>query len=135
MILSEIYHYCNEHDIEISMVKKGTAYHTMTLSRELENRIQSVAWKDLMYFTCPMPMDKYVKTWTGTQSKLIFPYTRYSSIEEVRAEKNFPPIEAFFNQLKQVRSFYLQKNCALSVSLNTFCALSLSHERERAQKV
>ena len=118
MILSEIYHYCNEHDIEISMVKKGTAYHTMTLSPELENRVQSVAWKDLMYFTCPMPMDKYVKTWTGTNSKLIFPYTRYSSIEDVRADRTFPPIEAFFNDLKQVR--------ALSVSLNFLCALSLS---------
>ena len=126
MILSEIYHYCNEHDIEISMVKKGTAYHTMTLSRELENRIQSVAWKDLMYFTCPMPMDKYVKTWTGTQSKLIFPYTRYSSIEEVRAEQNFPPIEAFFNELKQVRSPSFYRKTVRSLSLSTLFARSLS---------
>ena len=125
MILSEIYHYCNEHDIEISMVKKGTAYHTMTLSRELENRIQSVAWKDLMYFTCPMPMDKYVKTWTGTQSKLIFPYTRYSSIEEVRAEKNFPPIEAFFNELKQVRFLSVYRKTVRSLSLSTLFARSL----------
>ena len=127
MIISEIYHYCNENDIEISMVKKGTAYHTMTLERELENRIQSIAFKDLMYFTSPMSMDKYTKTWTGIQSKLIFPYTRYSTIEEVRAEEEFPPIEAFYNQLKQVRSFsHLEFLCALFLSVNILCARSLS---------
>ena len=69
---------------------------------ECEDRVASICFRDILNYTSPMTMDKYVKSWTGKQSKLIFPYTKYNKIEEVRADQEFPRIEDFYNDLKQV---------------------------------
>ena len=39
--------------------------------------------------------------WGATLHKSIFPYGAYHSVEELRNAVEFPPEEAFFNQLKQ----------------------------------
>ena len=104
--MADIYHYANQRGIKISTVKKGSKYFSLKLDQKYEDRTASICFKDIMNFTSPMTMDTYVKSWTGKQSKLIFPYTKYASIEEVRADQEFPAIEDFFNDIKQVSFQY-----------------------------
>ena len=102
IILADIYHYAHQRGIKISPVKKGSKYFSLRLDLKYEDRVASICFRDIMNYTSPMSMDKYVKSWTGKESKLIFPYTKYSSIEAVRSDQEFPPIEDFYNEIKQV---------------------------------
>jgi len=54
-----------------------------------------LSFKDLMLFTCPMSLDKYLKTWGSEAEKMVYPYTKFKSIEEMRKCVEFPPIEDF----------------------------------------
>ena len=93
-----------DREIRITPIKKAHAYFTLRCDKFDENdRTKTICFKDILNFTVPMPMDSYLKSWNGEQSKLIFPYSKYRSIEQIRADTNFPPIEDFYNQLKQVR--------------------------------
>ena len=49
-----------------------------------------------------------MKQWSATQSKWIFPYSHFNSIEELNNCTEFPPYEAFYNELKQ-------SNCDLNL--------------------
>ena len=53
-----------------------------------------------MNFTCPMSLDKYLKTWTSQFSKLVYPYEHFESIEQIREQKNFPSHAEFKSSLK-----------------------------------
>ena len=94
--------YANVNDIDVSVIKKGTCYFTIKLTKTLGDRKQVIVFKDILNFTSPMSMDQYLQTWNGFKSKLIWPYAKFSGIEEILAAKEFPPIEDFFNDLKQV---------------------------------
>lgn len=100
--MADIYLYANQRGIEIKEVKKQSKYFSLQLNMECEDRVASICFRDILNYTSPMTMDKYVKSWTGKQSKLIFPYLKYAKIEEVRADQEFPRIEDFYNDLKQV---------------------------------
>ena len=77
----------------VSMLKKGTSYFSCNFG--------SLHFKDLLNFTCPMSLDKYLKTWTSDAQKLVYPYERFASIEEIRQQIEFPPITEFATSLKQ----------------------------------
>ena len=77
---------------DVHIIKKGTRYFSLNLN--------DIHFKDLLNFTCPMSLDEYLKTWTDNHKKLIYPYEHFSSIEQIRECKNFPPIEAFYSSLK-----------------------------------
>ena len=93
--------WCRENDIDVSVIKKGTAYMTLNLQRSdgLE-----VVIKDVRHYTSPCNLDKFLKTWEAPADKSIFPYQRFGSIEELEQTTDFPPIEDFFSDLKQVIS-------------------------------
>ena len=50
----------------LKVLKKGTAYFSV--------QIGNLHFKDLMAFTCPTPLDKYLKTWTKNENKLVSYY-------------------------------------------------------------
>ena len=107
VILADIYMYAKINEIQVDPIQKDTNYFTLKLTKRLDDRNQVIVFKDLMNFTSPMSMDQYLKTWNGFQSKLIWPYTKFSSVEEIMSEKDFPSIEDFFNDLKQVKFYTL----------------------------
>ena len=76
----------------VNLLKKGTAYFSCSFG--------SLHFKDLLNFTCPQSLDTYLKTWTSDCAKLLYPYTRFSSIEQIRNTIDFPAIEDFQNPLK-----------------------------------
>ena len=47
----------------LSIMKKGSAYFSL--------KFGNVHFKDLMAFTSPMSLDKYMKTWTDNQIKQV----------------------------------------------------------------
>ena len=60
---------------DFNILKRNQNY----ISVEIHNLI----FKDLMLFSSPMSLDKYLKTWSKDKNvkKLVFPYTLFSSIE------------------------------------------------------
>ena len=80
--------------ISTNLIKRGAQY--MMLS------VETLQFRDVLDFTAPTNLDKYLKTWNGECSKSIFPYTHFKSIEHMRSCKEFPDKDAFFNDLKQV---------------------------------
>ena len=47
----------------LSVLKKGTAYFSL--------KFGNVHFKDLLAFTVPMPLEKYMRTWTSTEIKQV----------------------------------------------------------------
>ena len=84
----------------MSVIKKGSGY--MTLNLKNENYLE-VSFKDVRHYTSPCNLDKFLKTWQAPAEKSIFPYQKYSSIEELELATNFPSLEDFYSDLKQVR--------------------------------
>ena len=88
----------NESEIEkfnpssMSILKKGTKYFSI--------KFEHLHFKDLLNFTCPMSLDRYLKVWTDNFEKLVYPYEHFSSISEIRACRDFPKIEHFNTVLK-----------------------------------
>ena len=73
-----------------------------------------VVFKDVRHYTSPCNLDKFLKTWQAPAEKSVFPYQKYSSIEELEQATEFPPIEDFYSDLKQV-------NCNIfNLKLNLF---------------
>ena len=56
---------------------------------------------DVLNFTAPCSLDKYVTQWTNHCSKSVFPYNLFSSVAHLRETVDFPPYEAFFSKLKR----------------------------------
>ena len=76
----------------VSILKKGNSYFSCNFG--------NLHFKDLLNFTCPQSLDRYLKTWTSNSAKLVYPYEKFSSIEEIRSQVQFPPITDFVSTLK-----------------------------------
>ena len=101
----------------VSLLKKGTAYFSCQFG--------ALHFKDLQNFTCPMSLDKYLKTWSTNLVKMVYPYEKFSSIEEIRNQKTFPPIEDFSNRLKPNTDLEVYNHC--KKMFNTRIALPPGH--------
>ena len=81
-------------EINTNMIKRGAQYMMLNVDR--------VQFRDVLDFTAPTNLDKYLKTWNASDAKSIFPYSHFKSIEALEETTEFPSKEAFFNELKQV---------------------------------
>lgn len=79
-------------DQKPKVIKKTNKYFSI--------QILGLHFKDLINFTSPMPLSKYLKTWSNDE-KLLYPYEKFEDIESIRKCKEFPPISAF-KTLKKV---------------------------------
>ena len=77
---------------KISLLKKGLAYFSVKIGR--------LHFKDLLNFSAPMGLDRYLRIWTDHSHKLVYPYEKFESIEEIRNCKIFPDISDFKTGLK-----------------------------------
>ena len=80
-------------DEKISVIKKGAQYQFITTERFIFN--------DCLHFSSPCTYESYLKQWGVTDEKSIFPYQYYSTIEQLEAATEFPPIEAFYSDLTE----------------------------------
>ena len=98
VLLPLMMNYCGRHKIDMEPIKKGTSY--MCLNLKNKDGLQ-INLKDILLFTSSMSLDKYLKTWNSTSAKSIFPYEYFGSMEQMRETTEFPPMEAFYSELKQ----------------------------------
>ena len=77
---------------DVNLLKKGNAYFSVIL--------ESLHFKDLLNFTCPMSLDRYLKTWTSDCVKMVYPYEKFSTIQQIRSQLEFPDLEEFKSSLK-----------------------------------
>lgn len=78
--------------VSIKILKKGTKYFSI--------KFENLHFKDLLNFTSPQSLDKYLQTWTENHEKLIYPYEYFQDITEIRQCTVFPSIEKFSTVLK-----------------------------------
>ena len=96
-----IYGYCNTRNIGKSVIKRNCNYFCLTLESKRERTI-NIQFRDILNFSSPTSMDRYISQWGATLRKSIFPYSLYNSIEQLEAATEFPNPEGFFNDLKQI---------------------------------
>ena len=89
----------------VRVLKKNMKYFSIHMS--------GLHFKDLLNFSSPMTLDKYLKTWTNDQAKLVYPYEFFDSIENIRACKTFPPAEVFRTTLKGDIDMAIYDKCKL----------------------
>ena len=77
----------------IKVIKKSSAYFLISS--------EDFILKDIMNFGPPVSLSKFFKMWGVTEKKSIWPYSYFSSIEQIDACEEFPPRDAFFNDLKE----------------------------------
>ena len=77
---------------KVSVLKKTTSYFNVSTNE--------LSFCDILKYTAPCNLDKFLKVWEAPQSKGIWPYSYYSSIEEIKQARKFPPFSAFTSELK-----------------------------------
>ena len=103
-MIGSITKWCRDNQVQMSdPLKKTSGYTTL----EIKDADLVISFKDVRHYTSPCNLEKFLKTWKAPAAKSIFPYRKFSSIEECEATTEFPPISDFFNDLKQVRYFNL----------------------------
>ena len=84
-------------EIKTNIIKRGAHYMMLT--------VDGIQFRDVLDFTAPTNLEKYLKTWGASEVKSLFPYSYFKSIEEMESTLEFPSQEAFFNELKQVKYY------------------------------
>ena len=101
VIAPMIYSYCGRNNIEASTIKRNGCYFTLSLIKK-GDRMQKIEFRDVLNFSSPTSLDRYLKQWNVALSKSIFPYSYYKSVEELSRATDFPPPEAFYNDLRNI---------------------------------
>ena len=94
VIAGDIYAYCARNGLNVNPLKKSTAYFSL--------KFDQINMKDILQFSAPVTLDKFLVNWLGKTFKSIYPYSAFGSIEEIEAQIDFPTKSQFYNQLKQV---------------------------------
>ena len=81
--------------VQPNLIKRGAQYMMFTIG--------NIQFRDVLDFTAPTNLAKYLVTWGASEVKSVFPYSYFHRIEDLEATVEFPPKSAFFNELKQVK--------------------------------
>ena len=78
---------------KVRVLKKGANYFSFS--------IDTLQFRDVLSFSAPCSLEIYFQQWyTGPLKKGIFPYQRFSSIEDLRMQTAFPIYDDFYSSLK-----------------------------------
>ena len=64
-------------------------------------QIGDLTFKDVLNYTAPSSLSKYLKQWGVKEEKGIFPYELYHRIEQIEAAEVFPTRDQFYSSLKK----------------------------------
>ena len=92
VIAGDLFWHLKKLDGDVSLLKKGAAYFQISSD--------SLIFKDALSLSAPCSLEKFLKNWESTAKKSIWPYSYFSCIEEIRAQKTFPKLSAFYSELK-----------------------------------
>ena len=91
MIFPALLHEWSSRGIIPSVLKRGAQYFSIQTS--------TIKMNDVLNFSSPCNLVKYLKQWKASASKTIFPYQFFSTVEELKACREFPPQTAFHSTL------------------------------------
>ena len=75
----------------LSVIKKGASFFNASTEK--------LSFKDVLSFTAPCKLDKFLKTWNAPAAKSVWPYSLYGSVGELKLAKKFPSRSAFYSEL------------------------------------
>ena len=81
---------------KLNIIKKSGKY--FSISTEKFN------FKDALNFTSPCTYERFARVWGAPSGKSIWPYSLYSSIEQIKSAKTFPHYRQFTSKLNPKRS-------------------------------
>ena len=91
-IVDSLYKFAKERNLQVSCLKKANKYTTF--------EIGSIIFKDVLSYSAPCSLSKYLKQWGAAETKSVFPYEFFRSVEQIEETEVFPPYDAFFSSLK-----------------------------------
>ena len=91
----------SETSYKVDIMKKMSSYFMISTEK--------FSFKDCLKFTAPCSYDKFAKVWNAPTSKSIWPYNFYTSVEEIRGAKKFPPYAAFKSELNPNKTPSMQQ--------------------------
>ena len=100
-INAQIYNYSRRQQIEVSTIKRTGHYFSLNLEKR-QGRTRRIQFRDVLNFSSPCSLDRYLKQWGASLHKSIFPHGYYKSVQELIEATDFPPAESFFNNLKNI---------------------------------
>ena len=94
VLIPYLEYYAQNNGLELKLLKKGSRYFNISIGK--------IIFKDILSFSAPCSLEKYLANWfDGGAKKSIFPYQYFRSIEQIRECLDFPPREAFWSDLKK----------------------------------
>ena len=93
ILIGGIVQYANKYKIKPETLKKGAKYLTLSVG--------DIVFKDILNYSSPCSLDKYLRQWKAPEAKGIFPHAYFPTIESIRLCTVFPPKSAFYSKLKQ----------------------------------
>ena len=91
VLAAPLFHLLISRDEKPQVMKRGSRYFSIATEK--------LRFKDTLNYTAPCSYDKFLASWDTEQMKSIFPYSYFGSIEEMRFATEFPPHDAFENEL------------------------------------
>ena len=64
--------------------------------------IGDIVFSDVRDYTSPCSLSEFLSQWGVKESKSIFPFNYYRTIESIVINTSFPMYEAFYSELKQM---------------------------------
>ena len=83
---------------KINVLKKSQTYFNLTFTFPTSQ--VKVAFCDILSYLSPCSLADFLKMTNSPDAKGIFPYQFYSSVQELKSAREFPPLSAFFSSLK-----------------------------------
>ena len=71
VLLPSIIQYCKENELKLNPIEKHGKISYLTLKIEEDNLMQ---FRDVLSYTSPCSLDRYLKQWKTTQTKGFFPH-------------------------------------------------------------
>ena len=93
ILIGGIVKFAAKNGLKCETLKKVSKYTTL--------QVGNIVFKDVLNYTSPCSLEKYLKQWNAPDAKGIFPHGYFQDIESIRACVEFPPREAFYSKLKQ----------------------------------
>ena len=90
--MASFYQAAKKFDLKPNILKKSNRYTSIT--------IQSIVLKDVLQFTSPTSLSKFLKQWNASEEKGVFPYECYQKVEQLYTTE-FPAYEKFYSSIKQ----------------------------------
>ena len=105
VLIPYIVNYATRKNVPIKALKRGNSYIIIKIDnctfKGLFNFFIDKQSLDSINFNSKVSLDRYLKQWGASVNKMIFPYERYNSIEQMRQEADFPPYAAFYSTLRK----------------------------------